>query len=340
MNLDLLALSIRDSKYAEEIVGPDDEGRKQRLRTINLFLHPDRWPDVNDRETANKAFAQLQELLHAEAKAGSSTFEITTRKRTYHINGLAFKGTVANLYNATYEREGSVKKGLLKLPRSPKDNDLITAEAKALKTIWDSEDERRVFFPRYEESFKHRDKGTGIDRKALVLRKLSGFVSLADVLKTYPEGLDPRDLAWIWRRCLAGIGMLDEVGFVHGSICPEHILIHPLMHGVILCGMTTAVESGEKVRFLGTNPSRPALVAPEIFAKGATSTATDIYMLSMTMLGALHQNAPKQFRTFVRGCVFERMTTRPQDPMRLLKEFDELLDRLYERKFRPFPPLP
>lgn len=341
-DLRIVAEKVSKATTATDVVGPDDAGRKQRIRDLAKILHPDHWNSSPPaRKTAENAFAHLQELLANEGKAAkvrAGTFSVATRKRTYNVDGLAFTGSVANLYHCRYERDGKMKTGLLKLPRSVRDNDLIQAEAQMLKKIWATQRRRTAYFPRIEDAFKHRDRSTRIDRQAIVTRRLDGFVSLADVRREYPQGLDPRDLAWIWRRCLAAVSLLSELDIVHGSLIPEHILIHPVEHGVQFCGMTTSVPAGQTIKVLGGGPKR--LYAPEVFSKTPADTTTDLFGLHKTMEYMLHRDTPRQFFSFIRGVCFERQAVRPQDARALLGEYDELLARMYgERKFRVFPPM-
>lgn len=334
-----VADKIATATSVVDILGPADSDRKARERAMDKLLHPDRWnAHPPARKAAEKAFARLQELLALESKAASPSFDVVTKTRTYMVKNLAFAGTVSNLYTCTYSRDGKLKTGLLKLPRSVRDNDLVAAESDALKTIWKSGKKRAAYFPRWEESFKHRDKSTGVDRRALVIRRLDGFVSLADVKAAYPDGLDARDLAWIWRRALAGLSLLGELDIVHGAIGPEHVLIHPQEHGVQFCGFSATVPVGERVKIMGTNRW---LAAPEIIAKQQVDHTTDIYMLHKTMGLMLRNDQPLQFRSFIKGVTFDRQAVRPKDCRALLGEYDSLLARLYgARKFRVFPPLP
>lgn len=342
----VLDLKLRDraeqvakATTAAEVVGPDDTGRKQRVRKLRAFFHPDCWGNPDDMELAEQAFAALELLLAKEAKASSGAFDITSRKRTYQVSGLAFRGTVANLYACRYLREPGdpeLKQGLLKLPRSVRDNDLVQAEAATTKKIWATGRRRTAYFPRFEDAFKYRDKATAVDRQALVMRRLDGFISLRDVLDEYPHGIDVRDLAWIWRRGLAAISLLHELDIVHGSLLPEHVLIHPFEHGLQLCGMVTAVPAGTTVKLKVSGHTN--FYAPEILKKEEATTATDLYMFHRTMLRMLAHDAPRQFFSFIDGVCFDRPSVRPQDPKYLLGEFDDLLFRIYPRKFRHFPP--
>ncbi len=330
-----LHFMIMGARNAASILGPINEGRKAREKALKIKLHPDKWPPI-ERVMATQAFARLEELLAQEREAGSDRFTVVTKTREYKVQNLVFKGTVGNLYACRFERQMKMKDGLLKISRSPRDNDLIVAEAKSLKKIYQSDNKARVFFPRFEEAFKHRDKTTNIDRQALVVRCLPGFISLSEALACHHGGFDVRDLAWVWRRALIALELLSELGIVHGSVVPEHILIEPCQHGVMLVGMTTSVESGGVVKFLGT--TERSIIAPEILVKEPVDTTTDIYMLCATMRAMMENAVPQQFKSFVKGVCFERQKVRPQSPLKLLNELDELLERMYgPRRFRVFP---
>ena len=314
------------AKTAEDVVGPADEGRRKRERDLFRLLHPDAGGNAD-------AFAHLQQLLAAEARREAGIFEVTTRTRTYTVSGLAYRGRVANLYNCTFV-DGGTRDALLKLPRSPVDNDLVQADASALRRIHDSGKRRAGYFPHFVEAFRHRDAATRIDRRAVVMEKLEGFYSLAEVKAAYPAGLDGRDLAWMWRRALAGISLVHELGLVHGAIVPEHILIHPAEHGLVFVDFTASVEIDGTVKALGGGRE---FYPPEVLNKEPVSPATDIYMLSQVMRWMLRADQPRQFFAFIKGCTDTRPKVRPQDAQQLRGEFDELLERLYgPRKFRVF----
>jgi hypothetical protein len=334
VSIEDVAIRVFNAKTARDLLGPDDEERKNREKELKRLIHPDRYFGTQ-AEIATKAFSILEELLYEEKRTKSSRFDVTTRARTYEASGTAYKGTVGNLYACRYVRGDEVKEGLLKLPRAVRDSDLISAEARSLKAIWESKNTANVFFPRFEETFKHRDQATKIDRQALVVRRIPDFISLAEVAKSFPAGLEIRDLAWIWRRCLVALTLLSELEIVHGSVIPEHILIKPDTHSVMLTGMTTSVRSEEIIKVLGGDKK---FYPPEVLNKECASTATDIYMLCATMNALMRADTPKQFRLFVKGCTFERPKVRPQNPLMLLDEFDELLERMYgPRRFRVFP---
>lgn len=341
---------VESAGHATDVVGALDEDRDKRVRRARAELHPDRHTGT-DRIQAEHAFARLEELLANEKKHRAAKhearMEIVTKRNTYLLDGLAYKGLVANLYNIKYTRDGKEKHGLLKIARSPRDSDLIVAEGDVLKAVYkarndqDEPDRRIPFYPRPEEVFTYRDGVSHIDRRAIAQRRFSGFVSLDQVLKHFPHGLDVRDLAWIWRRVLVGISLAHDLGYVHGSLTPGHILIHPKVHGVQLIGWGQSVPIDGRVKVLGDPDS--SYFPPEILNKEPASTASDIYTLSKTFQRAIDPHTPGslRFNAFANGCTFERAKGRPQSALGLLGEYNELLEKAFgPRKFRSFPDFP
>jgi hypothetical protein len=291
-------------------------------RKLVKVVHPDVAP-AGRGPAATVAFARLSELW---AERGGRL--LTTRRATYRVGGVVATGDIAELYAV----DGTA--ALLKLPRRPGDNDLLAAEAAALTTLaTEGEAKFRAYAPRLVESFTHED-ASRVRRTANVVARQQGFVSLAEVHAAYPGGLDPRDVAWMWRRLLTGLGWAHRAGLVHGAVLPEHVLIHPAEHGLVLVDWCYSVPAGSPV---------PALVAghraaypPEVTGKRPATAATDIFMATGLMTRLINQ-PPEPLRRFARGCRYDHPRMRPQDAWHLLGEFDELLGDLYgPRRFRPF----
>jgi serine/threonine protein kinase len=81
-------------------------------------------------------------------------------------------------------------------------------------------------------------------RQIMVLGHAGGYWgSLADLTARYPEGIDPRHAVWIWRRMLGALRAIHAAGWAHGSVRPEHALVHPRDHGVRLIGWERAGNS-------------------------------------------------------------------------------------------------
>ena len=64
-----------------------------------------------------------------------------------------------------------------------------------------------------------------------------GFVhTLSEVQKQYPRGIEPQAMIWMANRLFDQLARVHTLGFVHGALKPEHVLIHARDHGLLLCG--------------------------------------------------------------------------------------------------------
>jgi hypothetical protein len=78
-------------------------------------------------------------------------------------------------------------------------------------------------------------------QRVLVLRHPTGFWgSLADVRRHYPHGIDARHVVWMWRRVLEVLAYIHADGWAHGNLAPEHLLVHPGDHGILVIGWARA----------------------------------------------------------------------------------------------------
>ncbi|MFC5752619.1 molecular chaperone DnaJ [Actinomadura rugatobispora] len=322
-----------------DLFGLDTAEAARTYRQLARLVHP----DATGGRTGDD-FTRLNALWRSYNRSGPVT--ITTRRHTFHVGDKRAGGDLADLYDAKHDRPRDGPRAqavVIKLPRDPGDGDLLEREAVALRQLPKDGDGRFLpYVPRLVESFRHRDADTGAERRANAIVALDGFSTLAEVHDAYPGGLDPRDAAWMWRRLLVGLGFAHRAGVLHGAVLPEHVLIHPEEHGLVLVdwcysvpGCYAPVDSSGRV---------PALVTryadwypPEVPARERASAATDIYMATRCMTHLMGDKAPKPMRLFAKGCLTALQRRRPDDAWRLLAEFDEVLERLYgPRRFRPF----
>jgi len=297
--------------------GGDGAGR--RYRRLARLTHPDACPGDG---RAAAAFAKLAALW---------------RRYGEEYGPLAARGDIANLYR--------VRPGLLKLVRDPADNDLMRREAAALTQLRAEVEPRlRAYFPRLVQTRRRQEPGSGIERHANVIGWLPGVVSLAQVSAAFPAGVDARDAAWMWRRLLVAIGAAHRAGIIHGAVLPEHVLIQPAEHGLVLIDWCYSVPApagrlgGAPAGRLGAVPGRyRAWYPPEVLARQAAGPDLDIWLATRCMTELIGTALPDPLASFAAGCTLASPRRRPDDAWRLLAEFDDLLERLYgPRRFRPF----
>jgi len=290
--------------------------------------------DLFGRDAARR-YRRLAKLTHPDAQAGDMrTTAAFARladlwKRHSQVCGpVVARGDLANLYQ--------VGGGLLKLPRNPADNDLMDREAAGLRALPRRVPDRlSAYFPRLAETQRVHDPRTGAERRGNVLGALDGFVSLAEIRYRQPGGVDPRDAAWIWRRLLVALGAAHQAGVSHGAVIPEHVLIHPADHGLVLVDWCYSGQPGVPL---------PAIVGryrdwypPEVLSRRTSGPAVDIWLATSCMTALISGRMPKPLGAFARGCQIAHEARRPQEAWQLLAELDDVLERLYgPRKFRPF----
>ncbi|MGH3303065.1 MAG: molecular chaperone DnaJ [Streptosporangiaceae bacterium] len=305
------ALTLIETAACPRALFGRDAGRD--YRRLARLTHPDAHPGS---PRAAAAFARLAALWRQHCGR-------TTPGR------LSCAGDIANLYE--HER------GLVKIARDPADNDLMDREAAALRGLQAGGDARlRPYVPALVECQRHRDPDTGAERRANVLGRLYGFVTLAEVHAAYPGGLDARDAAWMWRRLLVAAGFAHRAGVIHAAVLPEHVLIHPAQHGLVLvdwCYSITApggLAAAVPARYASWYP-------PEVGDCRPPGPDLDIWLTTWCMTQLIGDPIPAPLAAFARGCTLRSPGRRPADAWRLLAELDAVLERLYgPRKFRPF----
>jgi serine/threonine protein kinase len=309
---------------------------QQTYRRLASLVHPDSSPgtpvaaDAGGRppatprsDRATSAFAKLAALWQQHREGSAS----------HNGGALVASGDIASITRIPG------RTALLKLARDPADGDLIAREATALRWLAHHGDPAYLpYVPRLVESRRYADPATGVTRRGNVIAELDGFIGLDTIRERFPNGLDPRDVAWIWRRALVAVGFAHRTGIVHGAALPPHLLIQPNDHG--LCLIDYCYSSG------GPNPGTlPAIVTkyrdwypPEVGRGYLPAPDLDIYLVTRSMTSLIAKPLPAPLGAFAAGCTPANPARRPSDAWELLRELDDLIDRLWgPRKFRPFP---
>ncbi len=167
---------------------------------------------------------------------------------------------------------------------------------------------------------------------ALLYRYDKDMPSLADAIKKYPNGVDERDMVWMFKRLLAAIWTAHSVGVVHSAILPEHILLNLTTHGIWLIDWmhTNKVGTKPKIDKIG-----PAKFYPEYAITGDNSTALDIHMAARCMIqimGGDIGTTSKEIRLILRACL-----SGATDARLVHEQLDSTVKKLFGPSvFRPF----
>jgi Putative peptidoglycan binding domain/Protein kinase domain len=278
-----------------------------------------------------------------------------SESRSVTVERLLTRGDLADLYVGTMEGIAPVRVArtrydriiedegptvVVKIATRAADNDLLERECFTLEKIVPEGTADEKFY-RYFPRCLLAGNVTGL--AANVFPYAAGYVSLADVLRAYPGGLDFRDVVWMFKRTLAGLGFAHRRGFVHGAILPEHVLIHPTNHGAKLVDWCYAVPTGR--RGVAYVASRRDYYAPEVLQKVGLGPSTDIFMAASCAVALLGGNpatgempdaVPGPVRDFLTTCRSLEFAPRPQDAWDAHEAFDKVLfDLVGKPAYRP-----
>ena len=344
--LDLLRKAAGPADVFGALLGDQPAALKRRYRELVTIAHPDR--NQGSIDAANQACITLQELyataqrqLAAGVYGLAPRIRATTKLREYVGYTAPLQGDVCDLFPA----EAAGDPVLLKVARRARNNDLLQAEAIVLHEIDRALDRQRTraHFPRLIEHFLLRT-AAGDQRHTNVLRAEAGYVSLAEVLHAYPNGLAAADAAWMFNRILTALGIAHSLGMVHGAVTPAHVLVRPDDHNGMLIDWCYSVPIGEPLKAI--TPPYAADYPPEVRAKQPATPATDLYMAARCMarlLGGhpatleLPNSVPRPIRTLLSACLLPSAQRRAGDAWHVFDDFHEILGRLYgPPQFRPF----
>lgn len=326
---------IDNALNPKDLFGKDPTQARKKFLSYSRHIHPD-MVAAKDKFRAQKSFTRLLQLWEQYSSTSSShtphTNRITSKKREYDLEGKLYDTSVSSVYRALYDARH--KEAEIHITNSPLNNDLMGNAVSSLRTLKQVPSEYSAFFPHLIDKFRIKQQDG--DHSVIACQHLDGFVSLEEVKKAYPQGLDGRDLGWIFKRVLVALGNTRDVGLCHGSFTPENIFIHPEQHGFILNNWEYSVELGKPLSAVSV-PYRD-FYPQQILDKGDVTSSLDMSLAVKTMLNLVGPKTGKpgvRFKAFFKGCLGEGASI--PHPSELLHEFDEFLFSLYGRpSFHPF----
>jgi serine/threonine protein kinase len=344
---DLLIL-LRQAARPEDVFGDLESlaALRQSYRRLAAVAHPDRNP--GQPHESGEAFRMLgqwyaagQRLIVQGAYGRPRIIDIVSPRHHYTGSQPPLAGDLCDLFPAAVGGEPV----LLKAARAPGNNDLLQAEVKTLQQIDRAlaGQPARAYYPALIECFRVQDED-GAEHQTNVLRQELDFVSLAQIHRLFPQGIDAADAAWMFNRVLAALGLCHDLGLVHGCVTLDHILVRLSDHGGMVIDWCYSVEIGASV--LAISPPHAADVAPEIHARRPVSPATDLYMAArcvVHLLGGrgpvetLPTRVPRPIRDLLAACLLPSPHRRCNDAWQVMADFGTILRHLYgPPTFRPF----
>ncbi len=233
-------------------------------------------------------------------------------------------GDTCNLYHCRIGT--SAQSGVFKIARNFRGNHSVQSGHETLQRLHAADVDGRAapFLPKPIAITTYRSPDLQPGRVASMLgyhesiNSATELYSLAEVRAAYPAGVDPKHLAWMWRRLLTVLGFAHASRVLHSAVKLEHVLIEPREHKLVLIGWSSAVtlNSDWRAGGLDASPLRADLAA----AAG------------MVRLLAPSDIDPALVRYFDRA-----QSSSDVDASSLLADFDRLIDAMWgPRTFVPF----
>ncbi len=325
------------------------EAAKKMYRKIAMTAHPDKYLEDGDKKIAQVTFTLLQPLWEqAQRKISLGTYgdttkeapsdvHVTSKKLDVTIGSILTKsGAMTDLHSCTFTHNGATVMGALKLARKGDNNVFVENEATYLEALHKTDSELKDLIPMYYDSL------TNDGLAGNVLSYDPKLVSIEQVINAYPNGIDPKDMCWMWKRTLAAIWFAHQNQIIHGGVIPPHILLNLETHAIVLVDWTNSVRGNGTIKAI--HSAYEDYYPPEVFIKKAPTPATDIYMSAMTMIRVLGgdvakkeipSSVPKEIRSILRACTLRSLAL--EDARYIHQEFDTVIKRLWgPSKFRNF----
>jgi serine/threonine protein kinase len=285
-----------------------------------------------------------------KAASDHKPVRVTAGGKTFRVLHRLAVGSLTSVYRCELPDGGQ---GIFKIARDARSNAAVANEASVLMKLEQEPGAEPFapFLPRVVVSFAHGDAGREPPRRANVLcyhpevESPDGLYTLAEVRDAYPNGLDQKDVAWIWRRLLNVLSFCHANGIAHTAVLPAHVLIEPVQHQLILidwCFATTRERWKIAASVPGADPFRkwyqrqgvPRLSSPSLDISQAANCMLYLLNGSATPDAPSANIEPGVLRHFQR-CVDVADETHP-DARDLLSQFDRLIEALWgPRQFRP-----
>ena len=337
------------------------ELRKQYVYMVK-FIHPDHMPKEEEK-FANTVFSRLVGLYEQAKHAlendsyeiplvqgdthrvtGEQYFVFLSGSRKYVVQSFVWtEGDFSDIHLGKTENGIPV---CVKIATDPTMNQYLEHEASLHSRIKKSsvKKEVRQFVSTLVDTVIVDIPGNK-EIRANVFEYQEGYVSLTKIREVYPDGLDPRDAAWIWRRVLGQVVTAEILGVVHGAVVPDHTLVHPGTHDPLYIGWAHSIPfvKGKHARLTTYIDRWKPWYPKEVFDHKAITQKTDLYMAGKTMVYLLGgdvehvrfpKTVPQKVQKIVQHCVEEDPAKRPENGHEVLEQFTDTIYTLWGKTYR------
>ncbi len=273
---------------------------------------------------------------HFAGLPAEALFTVTTAKGVYQAEALLAEGDLSTVYRGrkllvTPDETGAGRGVAIKVADDSSNNDLLQNEVHSLRFLNRAATPQRKHLPVLVDEFRTSD-----GRFGTVLRLIKGH-SFSVIHKQYTQGVDGQHAAWILKRLLSVLAHAHSQGVIHGNIKPEHIIVQPQNHNVVLLDWSHSIRTAQPAVL-----SIPGILsdysAPEIREEQSPTAASDIYSVGKCMImllgGDLHYDSipshiDKRLTCFLQTFVWPNPQERAQNAEQLHEKLVQLREEIY-----------
>ena len=305
---------------------------RQKFAYLAKMVHPDTVPKELEGRSSEvfKRLVSMREAAEVAICEGiyeepfKKTFVLRSKHKTYQCDEDFYKkGDFSLLYKAI---DSESKNVLIKISSKPTLNPWLEKERIFVRKNKDK------YIPEIIDSFFITDNGRR--HQVLVMPYIERYISVTDILKAYPDGLDPRDAAWICRRIIGQAVLANDLEVVHTAIVPDHILVNIGNHDPLHIGWGHSIEKGQRLSLI-INKWKDNY-PPEVFEKKRVDEKVDVFMAGQIMISLFGRNKhPESVRKVLLKCVDLSPLKRP-GAMEAFGEFTRVIRVEWGKKFKKF----
>ncbi|MBB6052391.1 serine/threonine-protein kinase [Armatimonas rosea] len=363
-NLETLKFHLEQVTCPEQVFGRLEgysattlrQALSEVFRSLAKNCHPDRVPE-SDQALAAEVFRLLNSWRgQAERKLELETYgdqkplfepqELFLGDELLTLTGIHAAGLVSTVYEAHFTAAVPGQRVFAKVCREPADNDLLEREFQALRVLHTPHRDpvvEREFYAKQRAyvpvSYAHFTvAGLAGGRQAVNLLSVpEGRCFTAQQLRDekFQVGVEPRQVWWILRRLFLTLWLAHLKGYAHGAVTPDHLLIYPEAHGIVLLDWTCASRLGhEPVPVY--DASWKGFAPPELLSRAPASTSSDLFQAAKTalyLLGDYATTLDAPLQRFLEQCTLPDPTRRLSDAERAHESLGTLLGN---RRFAEF----
>lgn len=315
----------------EDVFGTGDDPLAVYRKLVRT-CHPDQHHEPLAEETFQKLNA-LKDEAKKRIDSGDYGKKIPLPHCTpleigkYKVKRKPIVGDLADLYTV----EGSSR--LVKVARSYDDNDLMRAEARALKLLDGITGPVRDGAPILAETFQINGSRK---REVNVIVEFPGFVSAEHVRNKMI--IDNRTTVWMFKRILSLLTWVHHFKLAHGAILPPHVLFYPdndghigvdpRKHSIRLIDWCYSVDFTTRTRLSSWVPAWKDHYPPELIAKSSISPASDLYMAAK-LIRYLSEKMPDSLEKVITKCLDPDPAKRYQKAEDVMEEWVSAATAMY-----------